>query len=69
MSLRIISLMFVLTRVPIDVIKHGDKKQFVKERYYLAYTSILLFIVKERQDRNTKQGRNLEPAADTEVME
>ena len=43
--------------------------QVGKEIVYLAYTSTSLFNTKGRQDRNSKQGRNLEAGADAEAME
>jgi hypothetical protein len=39
------------------------KKQVVKEKVYLSYTSILLVIIEE------SQGRNLEAGAETDTME
>jgi hypothetical protein len=48
------------------------KKQVGEERVYLAYTSILLFITKGSQDRNSRS-KNLEwecgAGADAEAME
>jgi hypothetical protein len=42
--------------------KHHDQSQFGEQRVYLAYTSTLLFIIKENQ------GRNLEVEIDPEGM-
>ena len=45
--------------------KHDDQKQVGEERVYLAYISIT--IIKEGQDKNLKQGRNLEAGADIDA--
>jgi hypothetical protein len=44
------------------------EKQVVEERVYSASTSISLFNTKGSQDRNSKQGRNLDAAGDAEAM-
>jgi hypothetical protein len=58
----------VLVRVSIPAQNIMTKKQVGEEWVYSAYTSILLFITKGSQGRNS-QGRNLEAEADAEVME
>jgi hypothetical protein len=46
------------------------KKQVGEKRVYSAFTSTLLFIIKESQDgQELTQGRNLEAGADAEAME
>jgi hypothetical protein len=44
-----------LVGVSIAVMKHHDQKQAGEKRVHLAYTSILLFIIKGSQDRNSNQ--------------
>ena len=51
------------------MVKHGDQKQVGEERIYLTCVSTSQFILKGHQDRNSKQGRNLEAGADAEAME
>jgi hypothetical protein len=44
-------------------------KKFGKERVHLAYISISLFIIEGGQEKNSKQGRDLETGPDTKVMD
>jgi hypothetical protein len=37
------------------MVKHHDLKQVGEERVYLAYTSVLLFIIEGSQDRNSSR--------------
>jgi hypothetical protein len=47
----------VLVGVSIALIKYHAKKQVGKERVYLAYISVSLFVIEGSQDRKLKHGR------------
>jgi hypothetical protein len=45
----------ILLRVSIAAMKHHDQKQAGKKRVYFAYTSMLLFIFEESQDKKSSR--------------
>lgn len=50
-------------KVTVAVVKYHDQKQ-LREQRFIVLTSILLFVIKASQGRNSKQIRNLEARAD-----
>ena len=49
----------VLVSVSVAVVKHCVQEQLGKERVYLVYTSMLLFIIEKSQSRNSTRVRIL----------
>jgi hypothetical protein len=45
-------------------VKHYDQKQIEKERVYLVYVAMSLFIIERSQDRNSNRVGDLEAGAD-----
>lgn len=47
----------VLIKISITAMKHLDQSNLLRKGFYLAYTSIALFIIKESQIRNSNRER------------
>jgi hypothetical protein len=46
---------YALARVAIAVMKHPGQSNYGEKRVYLAYTSIILYIIEGRQNRNSNR--------------